>query len=64
MIADQHLRLHKSGLEMCVDNSIPARFRNQVWRDPMFGYEMQLPQGSIEKLIGRKLNWEDEPVEI
>jgi hypothetical protein len=47
-----------------VFNSIPARFRNQVWRDPMFGYEMQLPQGSIEKLIGRKLNWEDEPVEI
>lgn len=23
-----------------------------------------LPNGSIEKLIGRKLTWEDEPVEI
>jgi hypothetical protein len=23
-----------------------------------------LPQGSIEKLIGRELTWEDEPVEI
>lgn len=47
-----------------VFNSIPSRFRNQVWRDPMFGYEMQLPQGSIEKLIGHKLTWEDEPVEL
>lgn len=25
---------------------------------------IELPQGSIEKLIGRKLTWEDEPVEI
>jgi len=23
-----------------------------------------LPKGSIEKLIGRKLTWEDEPVEL
>lgn len=23
-----------------------------------------LPKGSIEKLIGRKLSWEDEPVEL
>jgi len=25
---------------------------------------IRLPSGSIEKLIGRKLSWEDEPVEI
>lgn len=25
---------------------------------------IMLPTGSIEKLIGRKLTWEDEPVEI
>ena len=25
---------------------------------------VNLPSGSIEKLIGRKLTWEDEPVEI
>ena len=24
----------------------------------------ELPKGSIEKLIGRKLTWEDEPVEL
>ena len=27
-------------------------------------YGIELPRGSIEKLIGRKLTWEDEPVEI
>ncbi|MES0445028.1 MAG: fructan hydrolase [Desulfobacterales bacterium] len=25
---------------------------------------VRLPKGSIEKLIGRKLKWEDEPVEL
>lgn len=25
---------------------------------------IELPKGSIEKLIGRKLTWEDEPLEI
>lgn len=28
------------------------------------GYEMPLPSGSIEKLIGCKLTWSDEPVEL
>lgn len=27
-------------------------------------YSIRLPMGSIKKLIGRKLTWEDEPVEI
>lgn len=27
-------------------------------------YIVFLPEGSIEKLIGRKLTWEDEPVEL
>lgn len=25
---------------------------------------ISIPKGSIEKLIGRKLTWEDEPVEL
>ena len=25
---------------------------------------MELPKGSIKKLIGRELSWEDEPVEL
>lgn len=27
-------------------------------------YSIVLPKGSIEKLIGRTLTWEDEPVEL
>lgn len=27
-------------------------------------YAISLPNGTIEKLIGRKLTWEDEPVEL
>ena len=27
-------------------------------------YSIKLPSGSIEKLIGRTLTWEDEPVEL
>lgn len=26
--------------------------------------DIELPKGSIKKLIGRELSWEDEPVEI
>ena len=26
--------------------------------------KITLPKGSIEKLIGKKLTWEDEPVEL
>ena len=27
-------------------------------------YAIQLPKGSIKKLIGRELSWSDEPVEL
>lgn len=29
-----------------------------------YGAMFTIPKGSIEKLIGHKLTWEDEPVEI
>lgn len=29
-----------------------------------YGEHIKLPEGSIEKLIGRKLTWDDEPIEI
>lgn len=33
---------------------------------PLYPYSMWIvfPKGSIEKLIGRKLTWKDEPVEL
>ena len=34
-----------------------------IWFD-YNGMFINLPSGSIEKLIGRKLTWEDEPVEV
>ena len=33
-----------------------------VWCDT--GDSMELPQGTIKKLIGRELTWNDEPVEL
>ena len=40
----------------------PRRMGNSFW----IHYQLieQLPSGSIEKLINRKLTWEDEPVEL
>lgn len=40
--------------------------RTEIKYIPLYYYSMWvvLPQGSIEKLIGRKLTWKDEPVEI
>lgn len=32
------------------------------WKDTFF--ELSLPHGSIKKLIGRELSWNDEPVEL
>ena len=36
------------------------------WQPEMqYGYHsIELPKGTIEKLIGKKLTWEDEPVEL
>ena len=27
-------------------------------------YFVELPKGSVEKLLGKKLSWKDEPVEL
>lgn len=36
----------------------------RVWRAPVWNNAVRLPKGSIKKLIGRELNWSDEPVEL
>lgn len=44
----------------------PVRDLN-CWTDASYAFndsEIYLPQGSIKKLIGRELTWENEPVEI
>ena len=34
------------------------------WNVNCYWEEVELPKGSIKKLIGRDLTWEDEPVEL
>ena len=43
----------------------PTRECNEYWCDDRpWANDIQLPKGSIKKLIGRELTWNDEPVEI
>lgn len=35
-----------------------------VWETSPFELEIPLPKGSIKKLIGQELTWNDEPVEL
>lgn len=62
--------VHKNGEESIFECE-PKRTRtNNYWVDEQFfgeGYydsDISLPKGSIKKLIGRDLTWEDEPVEL
>lgn len=43
-----------------IDSTFYEGFHNNVLLDSV----IKLPKGSIRKLIGRKLTWEDEPVEL
>lgn len=36
----------------------------RVWRTRVWNNAVELPKGSIKKLIGRELNWSDEPVKL
>ena len=53
----------KDGRE-CIYQFHPKRGNNQFM--PLYEYSMSLalPKGSIKKLIGRDLTWEDEPIEL
>jgi len=44
-------------------SSKPSRGK-EVWIFNIICRLEKLPKGSIEKLIGKKLTWEDEPVEL
>lgn len=54
------LAVDKHGTE-CIFGFKPSRSQFGTWR---IGPHIILPEGSIKKLIGRELTWEDEPVEI
>ena len=42
----------------------PIRHNNGAWQDHIWDEVIELPQGTIKKLIGRELTWNDEPVEL
>ena len=64
-----YLVKQKDGREFIFE-SMPERCDDEYWTvfPSIFSNDVTdcvtLPQGSIEKLIGRELNWNDEPVEI
>ena len=55
--------VNKDGRE-CIYQFRPKRRSNQYI--PLYEYSMWivLPKGSIKKLIGRDLDWKDNPVEL
>ena len=61
------LAVNKDGVEKYFGFHKPNRDYYDFWNEEVLGEELQgetLKPGTIEKLIGRKLTWEDEPVEI
>lgn len=48
----------------CVFTMEPSRGPYKTWIVTSYGNYIKLPQGSIKKLIGRELNWSDEPVKL
>ena len=54
------LCVNKDGTESICDGYFPKR-NHSFWESYI---SIELPKGSIEKLIGKILTWESEPVEI
>lgn len=64
------LAINKSGREFIFDyHPIDIRYINngilmQDWGCDEDSYVIELPKGTIKKILGYELTWEDEPVEI
>ena len=57
------LAVNDSGVEAVYENK-PCRNDENGYFSPVNGHYVTIPRGSIQKLIGRELTWDDEPVEI
>lgn len=54
----------KGGTEILFEGK-PHRIDDYLWAaDSYYDKYVELPSGSIKKLIGRDLTWENEPVEL
>lgn len=62
--------VHKNGDEGIFSHKPERGAKSEWWYDEIyeegvtFDTEISLPKGSIKKLIGRDLAWEDNPVEL
>ena len=62
--------IHKNGEEGIFAHRPERGAKLEWWYDEIYeggvalDTEISLPKGSIKKLIGRELTWEDEPVEL
>lgn len=62
--------VHKNGKEGIFSHKPTRGEELDFWYDEVedggaiYDTEIPLPKGSIKKLIGRDLNWNDEPVEL
>ena len=54
--------VQKNGVEVIFDFK-PKRWNNFYWVVEI-GDDIYLPKGTINKLIGRDLTWQDEPVKL
>jgi hypothetical protein len=52
----------KNGDEHVFDMK-PIRSHFGTWKVAVYG-KIQIPRGSIKKLIGKELTWNDEPVKL
>ena len=66
-----YLAVNKDGSELVSSHDIERAVINYkqqgFWQRKIFsepGNKVILPKGSIKKLIGRDLTWDDEPVQI
>lgn len=54
----------KSGNELLCSGK-PTRYKESSWMmNPIYNDCVVIPKGSIKKLIGRELKWEDDCVEL
>lgn len=70
-----YVAVHSWGEEYMFHNC-PERTENRYWQDNIVYWEIRgyttcaddysipLPKGTIKKLIGKDLTWDDEPVKI
>jgi hypothetical protein len=59
------LAIDKDGLEYIFDDCpVRKQLYNQWWNIEYDGNCIHLPKGTIAKLLGYELTWEDDPVKL